>query len=118
MSFGRSRQYVLNRRIQFIPQSTIIILYFVALGPIARSVARQSTPHGIDAKRKKVIKRSLRRRQPKRALRQQVPVKCFDVSKVKNDPVPLWNGPVVYGLVAHNLKQIIRLRARAQQAGM
>src|SRR5580704_19735961 len=116
MPFRRPRQRALNRSIQFIPQSTIIIRYFVALGPITWSVARQSAAHGVNAKCKKIIKRSLNRLQPERALREQVPIKCFDVPQVKNDPVPCWNGPVVNGLVSHNPKQIIGLRARAQQA--
>ena len=56
--------------------------------------------------------------QPKRALRQKVPIECFDVSQIENDSVPLWNRPVVNGLIAHDAKEFIGLSAGVQQAGV
>ncbi len=103
---------MLNRMVQFIPQSPVVTIDLCSLWPIAWRVARQSAAHRIDPECKKVIERPLHERQPERALRQQVPIKCFNVSQVKNDAVPFWNGPVVNSFVEHNAKQIICLRAR------
>jgi hypothetical protein len=40
------------------------------------------------------------------------------MSKIKNDPMSLRNGPVVNGFGAHNSEQIVGLRARLYQAGV
>jgi hypothetical protein len=104
-------QGMIDGSIQFTPQPLIVAFHVFSRRPILWPIARQSSSHWIDSKRKKIIKSPLHGRQPKRALRQQIPIECFYVPQIKNDPVPFGNGSVVNGLLAHNPEQLVGLRS-------
>src|SRR4029077_10066548 len=71
-----------------------------------------------DSKREKLIKGRMKRLQPERALRQQVPVESFHVSNIKNNAVPLGNRPIVKRIFPHDAKHLVGARARVYQSGV
>jgi hypothetical protein len=77
------------------------------LGPVGRLVLRKSAIDGINAEGKEMIEAFVRRSQAQRLTCDQIPVKCFEVADVKDDPVPLGNGPVVQSAGSHDPEQVI-----------
>ncbi len=65
-----------------------------------------------------MVERPLKRPQPERALRQQIPVKRLDMSHVENNPVSLGDWPVVESLFANHAEYFIGARASVQHSAM
>src|SRR6202162_2754226 len=107
-----------NRRVQVAAQPLIVLLDFLARRPVSGLIRRQAAAHRVDAKRKEVIKGRMKRLQPERALRQQVPIESFHVSNIKNNAMPFGDWPVVERLFPHHSEYFVGARACAQQAGV
>jgi hypothetical protein len=90
-----------NSLVQLALQSLIVSIDFFPLRPIRWLVGRLSAVNRVNPKRKKLIEQRMKRLQPKRPLPQQVPIESFHVSDVKNNPMPLGDGPVVQRIFAH-----------------
>src|SRR5467141_5463399 len=118
MAFPRPRQGMLDRVIQLIAQTPVVSLDFFVRRPIRRRIRRQSPIHRVNAKRKQMIECSLKRLQPERALREQIPVKRLHMPNVENNAVSLGNGPVVEGLFANCAEYLVRARAGVKQSGV
>src|SRR2546430_8310908 len=118
MSFFRPLQRMLDRAVQLLAQTPVVAFDLFARRPIRRGVRWQSAAHRVNAKRKQVVERPLKRPQPKRALREQVPIKSLDVSNIENNAVSLGDGPVVHRLFASHAKYLIGARARVEQSVM
>jgi hypothetical protein len=54
-----------------------------------------------------MIECPLKRPQPERSFRQQIPIKRLDMSQVENDAVPLGDGSVVNSFFAHHAKYLV-----------
>jgi hypothetical protein len=111
MPFFRPFQSMLDRVIQFLAQTPVIALDFASRRPIRWSIRRQSTIYRINPKRKKMIECSLEGTQTKRAVRQQIPIKSLDMPDVKDNAMPLRDGPVVNSLFANHAKYLVGTRA-------
>ena len=61
MAFFGPRQGMLDGVVQFIAQTTVVALHFLARRPILRSIRWQSPIDGVNAKRKQVIECALKR---------------------------------------------------------
>jgi hypothetical protein len=84
--------------------------------PIGWLIIRQASAHRIYTERKQAIQFRLKRRKIENPLAQQIPVEGFQMSNVKNDAVPLRNGPVVKGLRPDDVEQLIAAHARIIQS--
>jgi hypothetical protein len=60
----------------------------------------------------------VKRLQPKRTLRQQIPIKRFHVSNVKNNAMPLGNRPVVQRIFANDAEYVVGSFARIYKASV
>jgi len=118
MAFFRVLERMFDGVIKFFAQAPVVTLDFLPRGPIFRSIGWQTASDGVDTERKKLIEGFVERAQTESALRKEVPVKGFDVAKVKNDAVALRDGPVVDGLFAYQLEKLIGAGAGLQQAAM
>src|ERR1700685_2716880 len=107
MPFRRIGKRSRDRPIQFIAQSLVVRIDLFALRPVRRLIARQSSADWVDSKRKQLIECLVKRLQPERPLRQQIPVERFDVPNVKNDAMPLRDRTVVQRLFTHDLEQVV-----------
>ncbi len=118
MTLPRPLQGMFDRVIQLIAQTPVVALDFFVPRPIRRRIRRQSPIHRVNAKRKQVIECPLKRLQPERALREQIPVKSLHMPNVENNAVSLGNGPVVEGLFANCAEYLVRARAGVKQPGV
>jgi hypothetical protein len=111
MPFRGPLQGMLDRVVQFLAYPPVVALHFFARRPIRRSIRRQSPIYRINPKRKKMIECSLEGTQTKCAVRQQIPIKRLDMPYVKDNAMPLGDGPVVNGFFANHAKNLIGARA-------
>src|SRR6267143_1065772 len=118
MALPRPLQGMLDRVIQLIAQTPVVALDFFVPRPIRRRIRRQSPIHRVNAKRKQMIECPLKRLQPERALREQIPVKRFHMPYVENNAVSLGDGPVAEGLFANCAEYLVGARASVKQSGV
>src|SRR5260370_20458614 len=107
-----------NRPVQLMAQTPVVALDFFASRPIRRTIRRQSPIHRVNAKRKQLVEGPLKRPQPKRALRQQIPIKRFNVPHIEDNAVSLGDRPVVNGFFAHHAEYLVGARASVKQSGV
>ncbi len=72
--------------------------------PIARLIRGQSAAYWINSKRKKLIEGTVKTTQPEGPLAQKIPIECFHMPKIKNNPMTFGNRPFVECFVAQNFK--------------
>src|ERR1700739_4854569 len=65
-----------------------------------------------------MVEGALKRPQPERALRQQIPIKRFYMPNVKNDAMSFGNPPVVHRFFANPPEYFIGARARVKQSAV
>ena len=65
-----------------------------------------------------MVERPLKRPQPERTFRQQIPVKRFYMSHVENNAVSFGDRPVVYRLFANHAEYFVGTRVRVKQSAM
>ena len=76
-------------------------------GPVGGLVAWQASADGIDAEGKQLVEFFLERIECENISADQVPVKGLEVSEIKENAVPLGNGPLIKALRAHHAKEFI-----------
>ena len=108
MPFRRIRQRSLNGRSSSSRSRWLYLSISSRVGQSAGLSRRQSTSDGIDSERKQFIERFVEGLQPKRALRQQIPIERLYMSDVKNNSMPFCNRPVVHRLVRERCQTIRR----------
>src|ERR1700719_4372510 len=74
------------------PHALVVCVDLGTYRPIPRHIARQSPAHRINTECEKLIEHRIHRRQVKMAATQQIPVKCFQMTKIENDSMSLGNG--------------------------
>src|SRR6267154_350577 len=107
MAIRRAPQRANNGLIQLALQLLIVVVNFTAFWPIRRLIRRQSATHWVDPECEKLIESRMKRLQPKRTLRQQIPIEGFHVPNVKNNPMPLGDRPVVNRVFAYYAEQFV-----------
>src|SRR4029077_16297568 len=65
-----------------------------------------------------MVEGALKRPQPERALRQQIPIKRLYMPNVNNDAVSFGNRPVVHRLIAYHLEYFGGARACVKQSAV
>ena len=118
MALFGARKGMFDGAIEFFTDARVVARYFLARRPVFGLVFRQAATDRIDAEGKESIEGRMEGPQPEGALREQVPVEGFDMAQVKNNAMPLWNGPVVQCLFLDQLEKFVGSRAGFQQAGM
>src|SRR6185437_4820229 len=98
------------------PQLRVVRLNFRDARPVRRLIARQLSVYWIDSECEQFVECWMCARDSKRVAPQQIPIERFQMSKVKNQPVPLGNRPIVNRIRTQQRKQQIRLRARLLHA--
>src|SRR5258707_2541303 len=116
MPFGRLRQRPSNLAVQLTTKPCIVAIDFLARRPIGGLVGRQAAPHRINTKSEKLVERFMKPAQSESAVRQQIPVKGLYVSGIEHDAMAFGEGPVVYGLVANDLEDLVGTLASVIQA--
>src|SRR5205085_4964392 len=111
-------QRLSNGLVQLGTQPPIIGLDFLALGPIGRFIGRQTAANRINSKGKQFVKSRMKGLQPKRALRQQIPIERFYVAEIENDAMALGNRTIIQRFVANDVEQLIGTGASIDQAGV
>src|SRR5579863_5325622 len=54
--------------------------------------------------------------QTQNALSQKIPIECFQMAEIKNDPVSFWNRPLVERVGPDNIENLVRSSSSIGQA--
>ena len=98
--------------IENVSDFTYVVADGIQRGPVRRNVGRQSSSDGIDTEGEQAVKSGMDTFQAVRgALCQtsgeQIPVECFQMPDIKDDAMPLRNGPLVKRFGANQIKESI-----------
>jgi hypothetical protein len=118
MSIGGAAQSMTNNLVQLALQSVIVAIDFVTIGPIRWLIGWQASANRVNAKRKKLIERRMKRLQPKSPLPQQVPIESFHVPDVKNNPMALGDRPIVNRIFANDSKNFVCASSSVYEASV
>ena len=75
--------------------------------PVRRSVRRQASIHGIDAKGKQMVELGVEGLQIQNAFAKQVPIEGFEVTNIEDDPVPLGNRAIVERFGLYQAEELV-----------
>src|SRR5580700_5925574 len=84
--------------------------------PVARLIGRQTPIDRIDAKRKELIKLRVERTEAGNVRSQEIPIKCFQVTDIEDNAVPLRDGALIKRGGSDDIEQGVGLASSLGQA--
>src|SRR5688572_9367267 len=88
--------------------------YNKGIGPLRRSLAGQLALRRVDSESKQVVQFRGDGVLPQMAFSNKIPVECFEVTEVEDQPMTVGNGAVIQGLREYLGKQAVRDPASAK----
>ena len=103
-------RHMVHPPVQFLSHLAVVVPDFIHARPIRRLVGGERTLGRIDSKLEELIKSRMEGTLAERLARDQVPIEGLQMPKVKDEPVPLGNGPLVLGVRTDDFKQAVGRR--------
>src|SRR5262249_34867815 len=99
-------------------KTSVVALHVGKFRPVGGRVLGQASTDRVNAEGKKLVELALEGLQSKSSLGEQIPIECFDMANVENDPVPLRDWTIVDRFVAHDGGGPVGGRARLKGTRM
>src|SRR5277367_5841377 len=116
MALGGAGQCAFDGVVQFIAQAAVVALDFFALRPVHRLIHRQVSFNGVDSESEQMVEGPLEGPQTEGPLGEQIPIKGFHMSQVKDQAMALGDRTVINGVAPEKAEEFIGTATRLEES--